>query len=55
MSAELIDGKKIALDIESELINKISKSNEIKLYPLEMTVKTSSKKLKKFITQILQK
>ncbi len=31
------------------LINKISKSNEIKLYPLEMTVKTSSKKLKKFI------
>ena len=25
MSAELIDGKKIALDIESELIEKISK------------------------------
>ena len=31
------------------LIDKISKSNEIKLYPLEMIVKTSSKKLKKFI------
>lgn len=31
------------------LIDKITKSNEIKLYPLEMIVKTSSKKLKKFI------
>ena len=31
------------------LLNNILKSNEVKLYPLEMRVKTSRKKIKKFV------
>ena len=31
------------------LLNNILKSNEVKLYPLEMSVQTSRKKIKKFV------